>query len=96
MSVLCASNIIKSVLSTKIVSSSKPSEDIMRYVTTMAAVTKDEAKFMHNEELLQLSDHQVCFCPQEPIYENGVIIIGYKTYYTETCKRVTMPVRKCS
>ena len=68
----------------------------MRYVTTMAAVTKDEAKFMHNEELLQLSDHQVCFCPQEPIYENGVIIIGYKTYHTKTCKRVTMPVRKCS
>ena len=68
----------------------------MSYVTTMAAVTKDEAKFMHNEELLQLSDHQVCFCPQEPIYENGVIIIGYKTDHTEACKRVTMPVRKCS
>ena len=60
----------------------------MSYVTTMAAVIKDEAKFMHNEELLQLSDHQVCFCPQEPIYEDGVIIVGYKTYHTETCIRV--------
>ena len=60
----------------------------MSYVTTMAAVTKDEAKFIHNKEVQQLSDHQVCFCPQEPIYEDGVVIIGYKTYHIETCKRV--------
>ena len=68
----------------------------MRDLTTMVAVTKDEAKFMHNKEVQQLSDHQVCFCRQEPIYEDGVVIIGYKTYHTDTCKRVPMPFRKCS
>ena len=70
------------------VSSSEPSEDIMRYFATMVAVTKDEVKFMHNKEVLQLGDHQFCFCRQEPIYEDGVVIIGYKTYHTETCKRI--------
>ena len=67
---------------------SEPSDDIIRYFKTTVAVTKDEPKFMPNTEVQQRSDHQICFCRQEPIYEDGVVIIGYKTYDTETCKSV--------